>query len=223
VFAFDFCGGEVDADVDGVSDVCDNCPEVPNNEQLNHDENFLDLPGKVFDDISQPNSDAAGDACDPDDDNDGRSDADESGGIGCGGGVTDPLDADTDGDNYLDGAECTIGTDPLSTSSKPTNAQCGASADPDGDGVLTFREICFYNTDPNNPNTDGDACNDGREIASINANNSVDVIDLGAIAAQAGPYTLPGSPVKVDFDSNKNGVIDVLDLQFVAARAGNCP
>jgi hypothetical protein len=217
-------GCAADLDGDGVAQAVDNCPGDNNPGQENADRNFIDLsPPKSFDDLSQPNSDAQGDACDADDDNDGRSDADETGAIGCGGAATDPLDSDTDRDNYLDGAECSIGTDPLSLASKPTNAQCGASVDADGDGILAFREFCFYNTDPNAVNTDGDACNDGREMASVNASNAVDVIDLQQVASEAGPYALPGSPVKVDFDVTKNGVIDVIDLQQVAARAGPCP
>jgi hypothetical protein len=185
---------------------------------------IIDLsPPKAFDDLSHPNSDAQGDACDTDDDNDGRSDSDELGGIGCTGAVTDPLDSDSDGDNFLDGAECALGTDPTNIAIKPLLSACGASTDTDGDGVNAQREFCFYNTDPNNNNTDGDACRDGKEVASVNTNNSVDVLDLAAIAAEAGTYTLPGSAVKVDFDATKNGSIDVLDLAFVAARAGACP
>jgi syndecan 4 len=168
------------------------------------------------------NSDGVGNACDPDDDNDGRVDLDEISGVACAG-ATNPLDADSDGDNYLDGAECALGTNPNLVTSKPTLAACGVTTDADGDGLSTQREFCFYNTDPTNANTDGDACRDGREVASINTNNSVDVLDLAAIAAEAGSYTLPGSPVKADFDATKNGSIDVLDLAFVAARAGSCP
>ncbi len=222
-----------DTDGDGILDANDNCPGDVNPLQQNNDRNFLDLPGKAFDDLSQPHSDALGDVCDVDDDNDGRSDADEADGTGCGGGaVTAELDSDSDGDNYLDGAECVTGSDPLSMASKPTNAQCNTlagnpvSTDADADGLLAFREVCFYNTDPANGNTDGDACRDGREVASVNANNSVDVIDLLAIAQEAGPYAPPGSPVKVDFDATKNGSIDVLDLAFVASLAGGggaCP
>jgi len=52
-----------DTDADGVPDVTDNCPFVANPDQANYD------------------NDSMGDACDPDDDNDGQSDADE---IACG-------------------------------------------------------------------------------------------------------------------------------------------
>jgi hypothetical protein len=217
-----------DDDADGIDDVVDNCIVVANSLQENRDENLIQFASlKPFDDTSNPHSDVAGDACDDDDDNDGRSDGDETGGVGCGGAVTDPLDADSDGDNYLDGPECAAGTDPVAgeagLASRPSQAQCGATTDADGDKVLAFREVCFYNTDPSNANTDGDACNDGREVASINANNAVDVIDLQQIASEAGTYMLPGSVVKVDFDITKNGTIDVIDLQQAAGLAGACP
>jgi polyhydroxybutyrate depolymerase len=215
-----------DGDCDSVADASDNCLSAYNPGQQNSDGNFLNLhPTKSFDDLSQPSSDLVGDACDLDDDNDGRSDADETGGIGCGGVVTDPFDADSDGDNYLDGAECNVipNTDPTQLASRPTIAQCGTTTDADGDGLPASREVCFYNTDPNNANTDGDSCRDGREVASNNANNGVDVLDLLGVAQEAGTYGLPGSAVKVDFDATKNGSIDVLDLGFVAAQAGSCP
>jgi hypothetical protein len=108
-------------------------------------------------------------------------------------------------------------------SSRPTNAQCGANTDADGDKVLAFREVCFYNTNPAVANTDGDACNDGREAASVNAASSVDVIDLQQIASEAGAYTLPGSAVEANFDVTKNGTIDVIDLQQAAGLTGPCP
>jgi hypothetical protein len=47
----------------------------------------------------------------------------------------------------------------------------------------------------------------------------VNVIDLQQIAAEAGAYAPPGTPVKNNFDITKNGAIDVIDLQQVAAAA----
>jgi len=115
-----------------------------------------------------------------------------------------------------------IGTNPNNVNSRPTNAQCGVSTDVDGDRLVAFREVCFYNTDPNNVNTDGDACNDGREVASINGDTAVNVIDQQQIASEVGVYTLPGSPVKVNFDITKDGNINIGDLQLVAALFGPC-
>jgi hypothetical protein len=237
--------GVLDADGDGVLDAVDNCPAVPNADQLNSDRNFIDLPAsKAFDDTSRPMSDGLGDACDPDDDNDGFPDATE-GQIGPAGAQhalcplasanTDPLVADTDGDGTLDFAECALGTDPASAASKPAtivgpdadNDGLPDSLDPndaltdsDGDGVLDGVEFRGYNTDPLNSNSDGDACSDGKEIASLDGIASVNSIDLQQAAqsfsaTQAAPYIL-------DFDVNKNGQINAIDLQFIARQFGPC-
>jgi hypothetical protein len=77
-----------DADADGVPDSIDNCPNDPNPLQENND------------------GDAAGDVCDPDDDNDGLTDVEEENFDGVPGynpGTdTDPFNADTDGDGLSD-------------------------------------------------------------------------------------------------------------------------
>jgi glucose/arabinose dehydrogenase len=232
VYLADAVGGRIyridamDGDNDGIADSVDNCPSNANPGQENADANFIDLsPPKVFDDVTLANSDNAGDECDTDDDNDGRSDADEASGAGCGGIITDSLLRDTDGDRALDGAECVLGTNPLSTMSAPSLAACGffGAGDADGDGVLDSREFCYYNTSNASLNTDGDGCGDGREVASINADTQVNVLDLAAIAQHQGTYASPGAAHLVNFDTTKNGTIDVIDLQTVAARNGNCP
>jgi hypothetical protein len=211
----------LDADGDAVVDAVDNCVGTSNPSQSNYDRNFIELgPTKAFDDLTRPNSDGLGDACDEDDDNDGLTDVDELSGAACGGIITDPLKEDTDGDRVLDGAECALGTDPTNPASFPSAAACGATTDADGDGVAAFREYCYYNTDPNNANTDGDACDDGKEIASINADLAVNVIDLSQIAGAFGPAS--GPLYLVQFDVNKDGAINVLDLSFVAGRFGVC-
>jgi hypothetical protein len=211
-------------DGDGIAPGVDNCVFDNNPGQENNDRNFIDLsPPKAFDDLTLVNSDNFGDPCDLDDDNDGLTDAEELSGSACGGQITNPLLLDTDGDFFTDGAECLLGTNPNDITSKPTLASCGAAGDADGDGLLTQREICFFGTDPNNVNTDGDACNDGKEVASINADTAVNVIDLGQVAGEFGIYVLPGSVVKRNFDMTKDGAINVIDLSFVAGQFGVCP
>jgi len=77
-----------DSDHDGVSDTIDNCPSRGNADQVDHD------------------GDGVGDACDPNDDHDGLSDAQERE-YG-----TDPTMTDTDADGKDDAVEIGIGTDP---------------------------------------------------------------------------------------------------------------
>ena len=65
---------------------------------------------------------------------------------------TDPLVADSDGDELLDGEEVkTYQTNPLLT-------------DTDADGLADGEEVQDHETDPRNPDTDADLLNDGDEI-----------------------------------------------------------
>ncbi len=112
---------------DGVGDLVDNCPTVGNADQTDTDR------------------DGMGDACDPDDDDDGLTDVQEltihvslkgdtwvceygtfSGGLF----TTNP---DSDGDTYPDGVECWMGSNPLSDASVPEI--CDDDIDNDADGL----------------------------------------------------------------------------------------
>jgi hypothetical protein len=207
-----------DADADGWLIEDDNCPLVANPGQENADGEPIDIPSAAFDDATHPNHDDLGDACDADDDNDGLSDVDELTGAACDGIVTSPVLADTDGDLVLDGAECALGSDPLDPDSRPPPDN--TATDDDGDGVRNAIETRAYNTSTSSADTDGDGCSDGREIASVNGDRAVNVLDLQAIAARAGPYG-PGDDARY-FDPTKDGTINVIDLQFVAVMAGSC-
>ena len=84
---------------------------VVNPDQLNSDGNFIDnsppyAPG--VDDRTRVNSDGLGDVCDPTMITMAFSDTAENASPPCiaAGGPTNPVNADTDGDRYLDGAEC---------------------------------------------------------------------------------------------------------------------
>lgn len=80
---------DTDADDDGIDDAQDNCISMSNLDQENHD------------------TDALGDACDEDDDNDGLADSAETEWH------TNPWVADTDGDGMNDGPEVDGGRNPL--------------------------------------------------------------------------------------------------------------
>ncbi len=112
---------QVDSDGDGIFDDDDNCPEIPNDDQADVDE------------------DGIGDGCDPDSDNDGLPDSFEQKYFDCvtcaepnddpdGDTLTNseeytyntnPMNSDSDRDGYTDITEIDKGTDPLDPSSKP--------------------------------------------------------------------------------------------------------
>jgi glucose/arabinose dehydrogenase len=213
-----------DGDGDGVGDLNDNCPSDANGGQENADR-LIDLsPPKTYDDITLITSDADGDACDLDDDNDGLTDAQEASGAACGGAATDALKRDSDGDLYLDGAECALGTNPNSHAGKPELAACGPAANADNDGLSARAEFCFHASSDASADTDGDGCDDATEVASVNGDLTVSSIDLSQVAqsfATSG-YTLPASALNADFDINKDAKISAIDLSQVAQRFGPC-
>jgi hypothetical protein len=227
LYLADMFGGTIqrlvleDQDGDGIGDQVDNCPALANADQLNSDRNFVDqTPPSTQDDGTWINSDNLGDACDDDDDNDGLSDAAEA--LGCNGsGPLNPVVRDTDGDRFLDGAECLLGTNPADPGSRPTITACGPATDGDGDGIPARVEICHYNSNPNSANTDGDACGDAREVASLNGDNIVNVADMGLLAAE---ISRPAPPAKIsNMDLNKDGAWNPADSGYLASRFGACP
>lgn len=125
-----------DSDGDTVINDQDNCPDDANTAQDDFDDDGL------------------GDVCDPDDDNDGLTDADEAlyG--------SDPFLADTDGDTLSDGDEVGLyGTDPL-------------LLDTDSDGFNDDVEVSAGS----NPNDDTSIPN--VSTGDINSDGNVDVIDV---------------------------------------------
>jgi hypothetical protein len=221
-----------DSDCDTVLTTVDNCPMAPNAPQTNTDRNFIDnSPPYVVavDDLTLANSDGAGDACDQDDDNDGISDTTETGGPPCTSATapTNPLSRDSDGDRFLDGAECALGTNPVSPASKPaTLTLCGATTDADGDKIADRTEFCFYGTNINSNDTDNDRTTDGArdgcEIASLNGDRVVSSGDQGMLAAG-----ISGSqPYTVNVDINKDGILNSGDQGLMASfisPPGQCP
>jgi hypothetical protein len=147
---FDFRTGygriSLDADGDGLNHDEDNCTLVANIDQLDTD------------------SDGMGNACDPDDDNDGLSDSLEAS-IG-----TDPLVVDTDNDGLTDYAE--VAWDGDDSSYLPGSDLNPLTADTDNDGLTDYQEVVWdgnasylpgFDPNPLVADTDGDGFKDGME------------------------------------------------------------
>jgi hypothetical protein len=221
-----------DDDNDALPDTSDNCGYSGNGSQTNNDRNFnpnQDGSVNYVDDLTVVMSDDIGDACDPDDDNDGIEDGSEQAGPSCGTGATNQLVADSDGDRVVDPAECILGTDPMSAASKPAAAACGSTVDTDGDRLSDRVEFCGYGSDPSEVDSDGDATStgarDGCEAASLNADrvvNAGDQLLMGLEIARAGSSTTK----LVNFDINKDGGVnagDQLVMATLIAPPGQCP
>jgi len=201
----------IDTDGDGVPDVTDNCQFVANPDQANFD------------------GDSMGDACDPDDDNDGQSDADE---IACG---SNPMDAsskstDTDNDNQPDCVDNDDDNDgvpdandncPLVANANQAdgdgdgignacdpNPNDGPLGDLDGDGIANNADNCPNVANSNQADFDGDGLGDACDPDDDN-DGVVDANDLC-------PNTPPNTQV------NAHGCPDA-DGDGIADTADNCP
>jgi hypothetical protein len=213
----------------------DNCVSVWNTPQGNTDGNFVDNSppyASGADDKTWIRSDAQGNDCDPDDDNDGLDDNVEPGlpyaPCPTASGPTDPLLRDTDGDRFLDGPECTLGFDPVSSASKPALSACGPTGDTDGDRVTDRVEVCNYNSNPGNADSDGDVgldgAKDGCEVGSINGDRVINAGDQLLLAQEI--VRVPPPAKLVNFDLNKDGSVssgDQLLMAFFISPPGQCP
>jgi len=220
----------LDTDGDAVPDYRDNCPAVPNPDQANHDAEFIDNGRGPNDDTTNPMGDSAGDACDPDDDNDGLPDTSEGvfpvPGCPAATAATDPFSPDSDGDGVIDSVECAAGTDPVDAASKPPPP--GTCTDADGDGVRDELESRGWGTSAAAGDSDGDGRPDGVEIVDVDGNGVVTLTDALVVARAASlvsPFTPPLTSVEVRaFDLDRNGVVNFNDALLAARYAsGQAP
>lgn len=207
-----------DTDDDGVPDTTDNCPSVDNTNQANADPDVRpNGPNLGGDDVTYIKHDFPGDACDSDDDNDGRSDTAESGTCGTlGVKVTNPVLIDTDADNLTDGWECANNSDPTNPSSKFLGT---GSTDADGDRITDNWEQRGYNASGASTDSDGDGCHDMVEVASVDGNRTIGASDRLAVARRVLGIWPPHSEHDVVFDFDKNDDLGDPDRLFVARAA----
>ena len=190
--------GGLDIDGDGISDVNDNCPFVPNPDQLDSDGDGL--AGDALGDVNK-----GGDACDADDDNDGvidwldncrlhrnpdqadadrdGLDADASNNVNKGG---DLCDADDDGDRLADfNDNCPLVANPDQTDTdgdgndgdargNPNKGGDACDADDDNDGFADRVDNCPLLSNPNQADADGDGLD---ADAPINPSKGGDACD----------------------------------------------
>ena len=122
-----------------------------------------------------------------------------------------------------------VGSDPTSPASIPPFASCGLLGDSDGDRLSDRVEVCKYNSDPENADTDGDAstsgARDGCEAASINGDRVVNSGDQLLMVLEILREPTPALRL-VNFDVNKDGAVNSGDQLLVVlffSPSGQCP
>ncbi len=169
---------------DTIPDVADNCPMTGNQDQANSD------------------SDNMGDACDPDDDNDGIEDGPDDCPL-----ARNPPDVDLDGDGTPD-AQSDVDGDGVGDACDP---------DADGDGVPNAADVCPLVSDPNQEDTDGDLAGDAcdPDIDDDGVQNATDKCPYAIDPAQR-DNDLDGIGDACDPDDDGDGVPDASDVcEFV--------
>ncbi len=205
-FAFGSLGAQPDTDGDGVLDVNDNCPDIPNADQANND------------------GDSLGDVCDPDDDNDTILDgvdncpltanADQANNDGDS--LGDVCDPDDDNDTILDGVDnC-----PLTANADQANNDgdsLGDVCDPDDDNdtILDGVDNCPLTANADQANNDGDGLGDVCDPDDDN-DTILDGADNCPFTANTDQADFDGDNIGdvCDGDRDGDGVLNVDD---------NCP
>ncbi len=185
-----------DTDADGIPDASDNCPTVPNTNQLNYDGDLL------------------GDACDTDDDNDGLLDVNEP--AGC------SLDGDCDNDLISDGNldpdsfgpivagpdNCVTAGNPSQTNTDNPQDALGDSCDPDDDhdGICDTGGPLLNGT----PGTPAGGCAVGSNPSG--ADNCRTVVNANQLNTDSGFGDILGNAC--DTEDDGDGFLDTTELHI---------
>jgi len=184
------CHPRVDSDQDGLSNECE-CDQNTNPDDPDTDGDGVPDAVELGGDCSFDPGNGDTDPTDADTDGDGLDDQTERNG------ETDPLDPDTDGDGLDDGIEAELCTSPTD-SDTDDDGLSDHTEDPDGDGQIGectdgFEPSCANGeSDPCDPDTDGDGTPDGEELDFRRCQQSdTDALSTPAdISSQPGNYKL---------------------------------
>jgi hypothetical protein len=166
----------LDSDDDTIGDNSDNCPNVANTNQADFD------------------SDLLGDACDPDEDNDGVASAEDAYKFNA------SYSSDTDGDGMADAFETEYGFD--------VNNSADKDSDSDGDGVSNLDEF-LADTDPRvNPSPGLPQLNIPDDI-EVTSTGRLTAIDIGVASAIDASQTVlqPVASTTGPFSSGRHEVV----------------
>jgi hypothetical protein len=219
------------------ANVDDNCPAVYNPDQANNDGQRRDNGDITGLWASNPNQDKMGDACDPDDDNDGLPDAYETTTA-----LSDKNKLDSDWDTINDGAEVTYRTNPMSNTSYPAWSAavqqvyyrgCQINLPPNG-AYGTLWDAEYDGTDNDvEMDVDGDGIVCGGFPGDPDSDNGIGNRATGPVGyadrVEAFRYALgianpdtdgDGCPDWVEItDLNGDRLADISDVYIVAAKA----
>ena len=194
----------------------DNCPLAANPGQANSDGAADNGPGIAAPDITVANSDTVGDACDPDIDNDGLPNAQDTEPL-TGGGICGTV-ATTDGHPAPAGGDVTNDDNDDGNPAPPMGSDAadnGPSSDTDRDGVLDGIE-CMLGTNPRNAGSKPTAlqcANFAMPTPGVGPNTIATDVDHDGLTAAIENCRFGTSDLNAD--SNSDGVPDCVAVNDI--------